>query len=203
MTWIGLGLLSYVIGSLPTAYLFTRYILGQDIRQMGDFNSGAANVFRNVGAKAGVAVGSIDIIKGALAVVLANALVDDTGMEMMAGAAALAGHNFPAHLKFRGGRGAATAVGVLIASVPIIGLPIGAACLVVLYFTHKAIYPLAIFLVAIPVLTWPVGYSVGLGAYVVAIPIAVGLSHFFTTRILNPGAHKNIGDTRDSPLTQE
>ena len=203
MTWIGLGLLSYVIGSLPTAYLFTRYILGQDIRQMGDFNSGAANVFRNVGAKAGVAVGSIDIIKGALVVVLANALVDDTGMEMMAGAAALAGHNFPAHLKFRGGRGAATAVGVLIASVPIIGLPIGAACLVVLYFTHKAIYPLAIFLVAIPVLTWPVGYSVGLGAYVVAIPIAVGLSHFFTTRILNPGAHKNIGDTRDSPLTQE
>ena len=203
MTWIGLGLLSYVIGSLPTAYLFTRYILGQDIRQMGDFNSGAANVFRNVGAKAGVAVGSIDIIKGALVVLLANALVDDTGMEMMAGAAALAGHNFPAHLKFRGGRGAATAVGVLIASVPIIGLPIGAACLVVLYFTHKAIYPLAIFLVAIPVLTWPVGYSVGLGAYVVAIPIAVGLSHFFTTRILNPGAHKNIGDTSDSPLTQE
>ncbi len=203
MTWIGLGLLSYAIGSLPTAYLFTRYILGQDIRQMGDFNSGAANVFRNVGAKAGVAVGSIDIIKGALVVVLANALVDDTGMEMMAGAAALAGHNFPAYLKFRGGRGAATAVGVLIASVPIIGLPIGAACLVVLYFTHKAIYPLAIFLVAIPVLTWPVGYSVGLGAYVVAIPIAVGLSHFFTTRILNPGAHKNIGDTRDSPLTQE
>ncbi len=203
MTWIGLGLLSYVIGSLPTAYLFTRYILGQDIRQMGDFNSGAANVFRNVGAKAGVAVGSIDIIKGALVVVLANALVEDTGMEMMAGAAALAGHNFPAHLKFRGGRGAATAVGVLIASVPIIGLPIGAACLVVLYFTHKVIYPLAIFLVAIPVLTWPVGYSVGLGAYVVAIPIAVGLSHFFTTRILNPGAHKNMGDTGDSPLTQE
>ena len=199
MTWIGLGLLSYAIGSLPTAYLFTRYILGQDIRQMGDFNSGAANVFRNVGAKAGVAVGSIDIIKGALVVVLANALVDDTGMEMMAGAAALAGHNFPAHLKFRGGRGAATAVGVLIASVPIIGLPIGAACLVVLYFTHKAIYPLAIFLVAIPVLTWPVGYSVGLGAYVVAIPIAVGLSHFFTTRILNPGVHKNIGDTATCP----
>ena len=65
MTWVGLGLLSYAIGSLPTAYLFTRYILGQDIRQMGDFNSGAANVFRNVGAKAGVAVGAIDIIKAA------------------------------------------------------------------------------------------------------------------------------------------
>ncbi len=192
MTWIGLGILCYAIGSLPTAYLFTRYILGQDIRQMGDFNSGAANVFRNVGAKAGVAVGAIDIIKGGLVIVLAMVLVDDTGMQMMAGAAALAGHNFPVHLKFRGGRGAATAVGVLIASLPIIGLPVGALCLVLLYFTHKAIYPLAVFLVAIPALAYPAGYSVALAVYAVAIPLAVGLSHFFTTRILNPGAHKNI-----------
>ena len=201
MTWVWLGVLCYAIGSLPTAYLFTRYILGQDIRQIGDFNSGAANVFRNVGAKTGVAVGAIDIIKGALVIVLAMVLVDDTGMEMTAGAAALAGHNFPVHLRFRGGRGAATAVGILIASVPIIGLPVGAFCLVLLYFTHKAIYPLGVFLVAIPVLTWPVGYSVAMAIYVVAIPIAVGLSHFFTTRILNPGAAKNICESPE--LTQE
>ena len=188
MTWIWLGLVCYAIGSLPTAYLFTRYILAQDIRDIGDNNSGAANVFRNVGAKAGVAVGAIDIIKGSVVIVLAKVLVDDTGMEMMAGAAALAGHNFPVHLKFRGGRGAATAVGVLIASVPIVGLPVGAFCLVLLYFTHKAIYPLAVFLVAIPALTWPAGYSVSLEIYAVAMPISVGLSHFFTTRILNPGA---------------
>jgi len=201
LTWVWLGVLCYAIGSLPTAYLFTRYILGQDIRQIGDFNSGAANVFRNVGAKAGVAVGAIDIIKGALVIVLAMVLVDDTGMEMMAGAVALAGHNFPVHLRFRGGRGAATAVGILIASVPIIGLPVGAFCLVLLYFTHKAIYPLAVFLVAIPVLTWPAGYSVALAIYVVAIAIAVGLSHFFTTRILNPGAAKNICESPE--LTQK
>ncbi|HIL31407.1 MAG TPA: glycerol-3-phosphate acyltransferase [Dehalococcoidia bacterium] len=188
MTWIWLGLVCYAIGSLPTAYLFTRYILAQDIRDIGDNNSGAANVFRNVGAKAGVAVGAIDIVKGSVVIVLAKVLVDDTGMEMMAGAAALVGHNFPVHLKFRGGRGAATAVGVLIASVPIVGLPVGAFCLVLLYFTHKAIYPLAVFLVAIPALTWPAGYSVSLEIYAVAMPIAVGLSHFFTTRVLNPGA---------------
>jgi len=188
VTWIWLGLVGYAIGSLPTAYLFTRYILAQDIRDIGDNNSGAANVFRNVGAKAGVAVGAIDIVKGSVVIVLAKVLVDDTGMEMMAGAAALAGHNFPVHLKFRGGRGAATAVGVLIASVPIVGLPVGAFCLVLLYFTHKAIYPLAVFLVAIPALTWPAGYSVSLAIYAVAMPMAVGLSHFFTTRILNPGA---------------
>ena len=201
MTWVWLGILCYAIGSLPTAYLFTRYILGQDIWQIGDFNSGAANVFRNVGAKAGVAVGAIDIIKGALVIVLAMVLVDDTGMEMMAGAVALAGHNFPVYLRFRGGRGAATAVGILIASVPIIGLPIGALCLVLLYLTHKAIYPLVVFLVVIPVLTWSIGYPVALAIYVVAIPIAVGLSHLFTTRIRNPGTAKNIGESLE--LTQK
>ena len=201
MTWVWLGVLCYAIGSLPTAYLFTRYILGQDIWQIGDFNSGAANVFRNVGAKTGVAVGAIDIIKGALVIVLAMVLVDDTRMEMMAGAAALAGHNLPVHLRFRGGRGAAIAVGILIASVPIIGLPIGALCLVLLYLTHRAIYPLVVFLVVIPVLTWSIGYPVALAIYVVAIPIAVGLSHLFTVRIRNPGTAKNIGESLE--LTQK
>ena len=110
MIWAGLGLLSYAIGSIPTAYLFTRYLLGRDIRQIGDFNSGAANVFRNVSAKAGIAVGAIDIIKGAVAIVLAKLLVNDPGMEMMAGGAVVTGHIFPVHLRFRGGRGAATAV---------------------------------------------------------------------------------------------
>ena len=190
MTWVGLGLLCYIIGSLPTAYLFTRYILGRDIREIGDFNSGAANVFRNVGPKSGIAVGAIDIAKGSLVIVLSKILVDDSGMVMMAGAAALAGHNFPAHLKFRGGRGAATAVGVLIASFPIIGLPIGVAGLLLLYFTRKAIYPLTMFLVAIPVLAYLVDYSSALVVYAVAIPVSVGLSHFFTTRVLNPDAEK-------------
>ena len=190
MTWVGLGLLCYFIGSLPTAYLFTRYILGRDIREIGDFNSGAANVFRNVGPKSGIAVGAIDIAKGSLVIVLSKILVDDPGMVMMAGAAALAGHNFPAHLKFKGGRGAATAVGVLIASFPIIGLPIGVAGLLLLYFTRKAIYPLTMFLVAIPVLAYPVGYSSTLAVYAVAIPLSGGLSHFFTTRVLNPDAEK-------------
>ena len=206
MTWAGLGLLSYAIGSIPTAYLFTRYLLGRDIRQMGDFNSGAANVFRNVGAKAGIAVGAIDIIKGGLAIVLAKLLVDDTGMEMMAGAAALVGHIFPVHLRFRGGRGAATAVGVLIASLPIIGLPVGASCLVLLYITRKAIYPLAVFLIAIPALAWPVGYSASLAVYAVAVPVSIGLSHLFSTRVLNPGAArdaKDAEDTGESPLPQE
>ena len=198
LTWISLGVLSYAIGGIPTAYLVTRYIMGRDIRSLGDFNSGAANVFRNVGARAGMAVGAIDIMKGAVAVVVVRVLADNTGMEMMAGALALAGHNWPVHMKFRGGRGAATAVGVLIAMLPLIALPIGALCLVILYYTKRAIVPLAVFLVALPVLAWPSGHSVAVAVYALAVPLMVGLSHVVSTRLLATTATGG-----DVPLPQE
>ena len=200
LTWISLGVLSYAIGGIPTAYLVTRYIMGRDIRGVGDFNSGAANVFRNVGPRAGLAVGAIDIVKGAVAVVVVRVLTDNTGMEMMAGIVALAGHNWPVHMKLRGGRGAATAVGVLIAMLPVIALPIGALCLVVLYYTRRAIIPLAIFLVAIPVLAWPAGHSIAVAVYALAVPLMVGLSHVVSTRLLATTA---TGDAGEVPLSQE
>ena len=62
--WLGLGLLGYLIGSIPTAYLFARFALGRDIRSIGDNNSGAANVYREIGPRAGLACGAFDIIKG-------------------------------------------------------------------------------------------------------------------------------------------
>ena len=91
----------------------------------------------------------------------------------------------------------------MIASLPIIGLPIGALCLIVLYLTRKAMYALAGFLIGIPVLAWPAGYSVPLAVYAVAIPVAVGLSHLLSTRILNPGAADKTPDPGDSPLPKE
>ena len=123
LTWVGLALLSYAIGGIPTAYLATKTVLRRDIRHLGDRNAGAANVFRSVGPRAGLAVGAIDIAKGAAAVMLVRGLVDSTGMELMAGVAALAGHNWPVHLRFKGGRGAASAVGVLLVVLPAIAVP--------------------------------------------------------------------------------
>ena len=198
--WIGFGVLAYAIGSFPTAYFVTRFISGRDIRQMGDYNSGAANVFRNVGPRAGLSVGAIDIIKGGVAVLIVRGLADNTGMEMMAGAAALAGHNWPVHLKFRGGRGAATAVGVLFAMVPLVALPLGALGLVALYYTRRAIVALAIFLIAVAVLVWPAGYSVWVSVYALIIPLMVGLSHLCSTRIFAAAA---VVDRAEGPLPQE
>ena len=177
-------MLAYAIGGLPTAYLFARYALGRDIRGLGDRNSGAANVFREVGPRAGFACGAIDILKGAAAVLLVRLIVDDTGIEMLAGVGALVGHNWPVYLRFRGGRGAAVGVGVLIAMLPLITLPLGALALLALYHTRKAIAALAMFLIAVPILAWPAGYPPAVALYALAVPLLVGLSHVYSTRIL-------------------
>ena len=187
--WPGLVLTSYFIGSVPTAYLATRLLKGQDIRQLGDRNVGAANVYRSVGSAAGLAVGIIDIAKGAMAVLLVKGLVDNTSLEMAAGVAALAGHNWPVHLGLRGGRGAATAVGVLLAALPALAIPLGLIALVVLYLTRSGIKSLGFFLSAVPVaaglILW-VGtnsYSYPITAYALAIPLLVGLSRYISVKL--------------------
>jgi glycerol-3-phosphate acyltransferase PlsY len=178
-----------LIGGVPTAYIVTRLITGSDIRHLGDRNPGAANVYRNVGPKAGILVGTIDIVKGGLAVVIVLAVTDSILLEMIAGVAVLAGHNWPIHSGLRGGRGAATAVGVLLATLPILAIPVGAVALVVLYATKKATLAIGVFLIAVPVLAWPVGYSYIIAIYAVAIPVLVGLTHYFSVRGLGPAVN--------------
>ena len=206
LTWFGLVVTSYLIGGIPTAYLTTRLLTGRDIHRLGDRNSGAANVFRNVGPKAGLIVGTIDIIKGAVAVLLAWVLVDSTALKMMAGVAVLAGHNWPVHLGLRGGRGAATAIGVLLAMLPVLAVPVGALTLVVLYLTRRAIKALGFFLIAVPVLAWPVGvlagpigYSYPVAIYPAAIAVMVGLTHYVSVRALASGVEPERGDERVLP----
>ncbi len=182
LTWFSLILTSYLIGGIPTAYLVTRLLLGQDIRNLGDHNAGAANVFRNVGPRAGLVVGFVDILKGAVAVLLVGSLTDSTALQFMAGIAVLAGHNWPIHLGFRGGRGAATAIGVLLPTVPAIAIPVGAVALIVLRLTKKVTVSLAVFLIAVPVLSWLAGFSYTVVSYAVAVPVLVGITHYLRIR---------------------
>ena len=186
--WLGLGVLAYFIGAIPTAYLVARYALGRDIRSIGDNNSGAANVYREIGPKAGLACGALDIIKGGVAVIVVGAIANDTGIKMFGGVCAFVGHIFPIYLRFRGGRGAAVAVGVLIAMLPLFALPIGALSLVALYHTRKAMVALFMFLAGVPVLSWvsvlTVGYDAALAGYALVVPVMAGLSHLYATVLL-------------------
>ena len=110
--------LGYIIGGIPSAYIVTRIATGKDIRKLGTGHSGvgnvgARNVFLNVGKAAGVGVFIFDALKGAVAVAIALWVFDASMYVVLgAGLAAVVGHIWPVYLKFVGGGGLATTLGV-------------------------------------------------------------------------------------------
>ncbi len=112
--WL-LVFLGYVLGSIPFGYLLVRARSGGDVRAMGSGNIGATNVARTAGFSIGVATLILDAAKGFFAVWLAGHFSDGNIRFMMyAGLAAILGHVFPVWLKFSGGKGVATALGVFL-----------------------------------------------------------------------------------------
>ncbi len=183
LIWASLILLSYLVGALPSAYVAARLLAGRDIRRLGDQNSGAANVFRNIGPRAGVLVGVVDILKGAGVILLAGVLVDSSVLQMSAGLAVMAGHVWPVYLGFKGGRGAAAAIGVLLAALPALALPVAAIALAALLLFRKAVLAIGLFFIPVALLAWwPYDYAYPVAIYAVAVPVLVGLAHCWTVR---------------------
>ncbi len=118
MSWL-VVVLGYLIGSIPTGYLAGRMLRGKDIRQMGDGNMGAQNVFRQLGARAGMIVAVADMAKGSLTILIAWAVHAPDIYVYLAGGAAVVGHNWPVFLGFRGGRGEATTLGIMLTIMPL------------------------------------------------------------------------------------
>ena len=126
MTYVLMALslvLGYLIGSFPSAYVVARLRKGIDIRQVGSRNMGAMNVFYSVGFGYGILVLALDIGKGAAAVAIARFMGTPDVVQLLAGLASVVGHNFPVFLNFKGGRGGATCIGILIYVMPW-GIPI-------------------------------------------------------------------------------
>lgn len=118
-------LVSYLIGSIPTAYIFGRIFKGIDIREFGSGNVGATNVFRVIGRVHGLIALVIDILKGFLCVSYAagfflylSPVQRPELYRVLVGMAAIAGHNWTVFLRFKGGKGVATSAGVVIGLVP-------------------------------------------------------------------------------------
>lgn len=112
----GLVVLGYLLGSIPFGYLLVRLTGGGDIRHLGSGNIGATNVARTSGWSVGVGTLLLDVAKGFLAVWLTQHFTGGNIRFMMyAGLAAILGHVFPVWLKFSGGKGVATALGVFLA----------------------------------------------------------------------------------------
>ncbi|MBA3511504.1 glycerol-3-phosphate 1-O-acyltransferase PlsY [Sphingomonas sp.] len=114
-------LLGYLLGSIPFGLLLTRVAGKGDVRQIGSGNIGATNVLRAGGKGLAAATLLLDTLKGAAAVLLARALLGP-GSEMFAATGALLGHLYPVWLRFKGGKGVATFLGILIPLLPVAAL---------------------------------------------------------------------------------
>lgn len=114
----GLVLLGYLSGSIPFGLLLVRAARGVDVRERGSGNIGATNVARVAGKGLGALVLVLDALKGALPVLLARAVDGTEQVPALVGLAAFAGHVAPPWLGFRGGKGVATALGVLAVLAP-------------------------------------------------------------------------------------
>lgn len=111
---------AYLVGSIPTAVWYGKIFHGVDVRQHGSGNAGATNSLRTLGKKAGFIVLIVDFFKGFLAVKAASLFSTETDsiLPLIMGLAVIAGHIFPIFAQFRGGKGVATAMGVLVATFP-------------------------------------------------------------------------------------
>lgn len=143
MLWTITGILfSYLVGSIPTAYIFGKALKGIDIRNLGSGNVGATNAFRVLGRGAGISVLCLDVLKGfVVAVFLSDFLISknigisDQMIRLLLGVSAIAGHNWTIFLNFKGGKGIATTFGVLIGlSVKIAGLSLILGLIILTWF---------------------------------------------------------------------
>ncbi|MDZ7828465.1 MAG: glycerol-3-phosphate 1-O-acyltransferase PlsY [Halofilum sp. (in: g-proteobacteria)] len=112
----------YLLGSISTAILVCRLLGRTDPRTTGSRNPGATNVLRVAGRDAAIMTLAGDLLKGVVAVLAARALGTEPVVWLLAGAAAFLGHLYPVFFGFRGGKGVATAFGMLLAALPIAGL---------------------------------------------------------------------------------
>jgi glycerol-3-phosphate acyltransferase PlsY len=123
LTLLLLVVIAYFLGSIPFGLIFGRFFAKKDIREVGSGNIGATNVTRVAGPLPGILTLLFDVAKGALAVLIASRFTNHNATAMMLAAiAALIGHCYPIWLRFKGGKGIATGLGVFTALSPFAGL---------------------------------------------------------------------------------
>ena len=182
--------LAYLLGTFPTAILVSdRH--GFDPTTEGSGNPGASNVYRSAGRRAGAIVLIGDLLKGAVAAA-AGWLVGDHFLGVVGGAAAVAGHIFPVFRGFRGGKGVATAAGMVIVTFPLLSAPLGLLFAATAKLTRTA--SLASITTAVAL---PIGAAV-MGAPAREVAVLAGVSALVVLR--HQSNIRRILDGEESPL---
>ncbi|MBU3911767.1 MAG: glycerol-3-phosphate 1-O-acyltransferase PlsY [Candidatus Omnitrophica bacterium] len=190
---------AYVIGSIPTGYIFGRVFRGIDIRQFGSGNVGATNTLRVIGRVPGLIVLAIDILKGFLCVTYLAGLFMYLSpvarpelYKVFMGLAAIAGHNWTVFLKFKGGKGVATSAGVVIglaANIFWLGFLIW---LIIFLITGYVSIASIVASVSIPIFTLAFNQSAELTIFMSALCLIIVYKHRSNLRRLKDGEEKKL-----------
>lgn len=178
--------LGYVVGSIPFALIVSRLVAGIDVRRAGSGNVGAANVLRTSGVAMAVCVLLLDMAKGAASVLWVARLAPGDSGPALAGLAAVVGHVYPVWLRFRGGKGVATAAGVFSVLTP---FALGPAAIVFVVTVVTTRY-ISLGSILATVALGPLAWATGAPAEAIATAAVVGALIVFRHR-------SNIGRLRD------
>lgn len=176
--YIIISVIAYFIGSISFSVIFSRKFAGFDVRDKGSKNAGTTNVLRTVGKKVAALTLVCDILKGVISIVIAIIAgkiwtgVDMEILKYLAGFFAILGHTFPIFFEFRGGKGVATALGVLITLNWKIGLICLIFALIIIAFTRMVSVGSILSAVLYPILTVFMGEA-SFGAVIMSILIAL------------------------------
>jgi glycerol-3-phosphate acyltransferase PlsY len=191
---------AYLLGSCPFSYWIVRWTRGIDVRSVGSGNPGATNVLRAAGKGTAVGVLLLDVLKGALPVAAATALSPATSLAAWTALAAVCGHVFSIFLRFRGGKGVATAAGALGALLPGSAAIAAAVFLVVVIATRYVSLGSILAALSFPVSeVWRSG-SADLGslAPVVLVSALIVVRHRENIRRLLSGQESRLGQRSSS-----
>lgn len=191
--------LAYLLGSIPTAVWYSRIFHKVDIRQHGSGNAGATNSLRILGKKAGIIVLLIDLLKGILAVSIARIILPENETAVLiAGFMAVMGHLFPVFAQFKGGKGVATSLGVVLAVYPLGALVCIGSFIVVVFLTRivslGSLFGALAFLVAI-LFMQPTNYT--LQIFAGAIFVLLTITHRQNAKRLFNGTESKIGQKKE------
>ncbi len=157
LMFIVYAVLAYLIGSIPSGLIIGKIFFNIDVRQYGSRNIGATNTYRVIGLKAALPVFLCDALKGAAGVVLLSSY--GPMYMILGGILAMMGHNWSVFLGFKGGRGVATGLGVLIALSPLVALLCFLVWGIIVYFTKLVSLGSIIAAALVPVLMYVTGES--------------------------------------------
>ena len=184
---------AYLIGSIPFALVLARRWGVQDLHRIGSGNIGAANVLRASGIRAGVVVAILDIAKGAAGVAVGGRIAGAEHAEALAGFAAVVGHIYPIWIKFRGGKGVATACGVFAVLAPLAVPPALVAFVASIWITRYISIGSVVATVVLPPVAYLAGYPAPVVASSCAAAVLIVFRHRSNLARVRVGTERRVG----------